>query len=403
MADNISITAGTVATDQVGSEHYQKVKLVDGTADSSLGIPGDATYGLDVDVTRVTGTVSVSDASALTSLQVIDDIVATEDAVAGSGFKGVPMLVVRQDAHSDLAADGDFLSPTIDADGGLRVSIVAGAGSGGTAMTDDAAFTPGTTSVTPVAGIYRSALDTVNDGDAGALAMTPSRALYTAVMTPNGDSAMNDTTNAVNVHIVGDEVGSAVADEDGSVATGATNVAQVINAPYEYDGSAWVRVRGPQTVAHDAADAGNPPKLGAKAESALSGITLVADGDRTDLYAGLDGVLITRPHCNLEDIVSGNASNTDGTNTQVIAAAGAGIKVYLTTIILTNTHATTDGYVEIKDGTTVKMTIPVPHASGAVVPLTVPIGGTANTAWNFDPSAAISTLTCSMVGFKSKI
>jgi hypothetical protein len=49
------------------------------------------------------------------------------------------------------------------------------------------------------------------------------------------------------------------------------------------------------------------------------------------------------------------------------------------------------------------MTIPVPHASGAVVPLTVPIGGTANTAWNFDPSAAISTLTCSMVGFKSKI
>ena len=44
MADNINITAGTgtsIATDQVGSDHYQKVKLVDGTADSSTAIAVD--------------------------------------------------------------------------------------------------------------------------------------------------------------------------------------------------------------------------------------------------------------------------------------------------------------------------------------------------------------------------
>lgn len=403
MADNLSITPGTIATDQVGTEHFQKIKLADGTADSNAMISGDATNGLDVDVTRVSGTVTVSDTTAQASLAILDDIVATEDAIAGSGFKGVPLLVVRQDSHSDLAADGDFIPPTIDADGGLRVSIVAGAGSGGTAMTDDAAFTPGTTSVTPVAGIYRSVRDAVTDNDAGALAMTANRGLYVCMETPNGDSAMDDTTNAVNVHIKGDDVGSAVADEDGSVARGATNVAMVITAPYEDDGSALVRVRGPHTVAHDAADAGNPAKIGAKAETALSGITLVADGDRTDLHAGVDGVLITRPHCNLEDIVSANASNTDGTSTQCLAASGAGIKTYLTTVVLTNTHASTDGYVEIKDGATVKFTIPVPHASGAVLNLAVPVGGTANTAWNFDPSAAITTIICSMVGFKSKV
>lgn len=37
MADNVSITAGagtTVATDQVGTDHYQRVKIADGTADS---------------------------------------------------------------------------------------------------------------------------------------------------------------------------------------------------------------------------------------------------------------------------------------------------------------------------------------------------------------------------------
>lgn len=63
MADNVAITAGsgtTIATDQLtGGEHVQKVKLLDGTADSGTAIAGDATYGLDVDVTRVTGTVTV--------------------------------------------------------------------------------------------------------------------------------------------------------------------------------------------------------------------------------------------------------------------------------------------------------------------------------------------------------
>lgn len=55
MADNVAITAGTgtsVATDDVGGVHFQRMKLVDGTADSSAAIPGDATYGLDVDITR---------------------------------------------------------------------------------------------------------------------------------------------------------------------------------------------------------------------------------------------------------------------------------------------------------------------------------------------------------------
>lgn len=56
MADNIAVTAGsgtTIATDQVGTVHYQKVKLIDGTADSEAAIGGDASNGLDVDVTRL--------------------------------------------------------------------------------------------------------------------------------------------------------------------------------------------------------------------------------------------------------------------------------------------------------------------------------------------------------------
>lgn len=61
--DNTTLNAGTggdvIATDDVVGVKYQRVKLVDGTADSTAAIGGDATNGLDVDVTRVQGTVTV--------------------------------------------------------------------------------------------------------------------------------------------------------------------------------------------------------------------------------------------------------------------------------------------------------------------------------------------------------
>lgn len=56
MADNVAITAGsgtTIATDDISGVHYQRVKLVDGTLDGTSAIGGDATNGLDVDVTRI--------------------------------------------------------------------------------------------------------------------------------------------------------------------------------------------------------------------------------------------------------------------------------------------------------------------------------------------------------------
>lgn len=155
-------------------------------------------------------------------------------------------------------------------------------------------------------------------------------------------------------------------------------------------------------VAHDAADSSNPVKQGFKATTALSGLTLVSSADRTDGFSGVDGVQITRPHCNLEDIVSGNATNTDGTATSCIAAQSAGIKTYLSSIILCNTSATAIT-VDIKDGTTVKVSLPLPAGSGCIYNPPIPIPGTAATAWNFDGSAAATTVTCSMLGFKSKV
>jgi len=75
-------------------------------------------------------------------------------------------------------------------------------GSGGTSMTDDAAFTVGTTAFTPIGGTYKSTLDAVDDNDGGAFAMTQKRALHTACYTPNGDSCDDDTNDARRVTLV---------------------------------------------------------------------------------------------------------------------------------------------------------------------------------------------------------
>lgn len=71
MADNIDITPGsgkTVLTDETGSGHAQVVKQAISTDGSATLIPADAANGLDVDVTRVQGTVAVADSALATAL-----------------------------------------------------------------------------------------------------------------------------------------------------------------------------------------------------------------------------------------------------------------------------------------------------------------------------------------------
>lgn len=118
MADNVTLPAlsGTVATDDVAvnggsSAQVQYVKLVDGTANGTAGLPGDASNGLDVDVTRI---VSGTGATNLGK---------AEDAAHTSTDVGVAVLAVRRDTQavgSDAA--GDYSTFNVDEFGRLRVS-----------------------------------------------------------------------------------------------------------------------------------------------------------------------------------------------------------------------------------------------------------------------------------------
>ncbi len=278
MADNVAITAGsgtTIATDDVAGIHVQYVKLMDGTLDGSGKIAGDATNGLDVDVTRlpalVAGTANIGDVDVLT----------------------VP---------APLSTTGNGTAATA-----LRVTL--------------ASDSTGTTAVT--------------QATASSLKMEPAG-----------------------------------------------------------------------NVAHDAGDSGNPVKVGGRAISDLAAATMVAAADRTDLMTDLDGVMLVHNHCPLGNILSERVSDTGGTSTALSTfGATASTRNFISMIVVHNAHASTNGFVDIRDGTagSVLMTIPLPAAGGAVIPLNPPLRQpTANTALAYDVSAAITTVYLTFVGFKSK-
>jgi hypothetical protein len=160
-------------------------------------------------------------------------------------------------------------------------------------------------------------------------------------------------------------------------------------------------------IAHDAADSGNPVKVGAKAVATPSTATMVAAADRVDATADLDSALFVR-HVLLGDIITEAISNTDGASTATTNfAATASARNYITALTVFRTDtATTLSYIDFRDGTggAVLYRVPLPPAGGAVLSN----GGeplfytTANTALAFDVSTALTTVYISLTGFKSK-
>jgi hypothetical protein len=153
-------------------------------------------------------------------------------------------------------------------------------------------------------------------------------------------------------------------------------------------------------IAHDAADSGNPVKMGAVGRNAEA--AAVANGDRVNLSADLYGALLTTLDAPRDLTVSGSTGSISGSAaTELIAAQGASVKTYLTDIIVTNGHATQGTFVNIQDGSTTKITGYAAAAGGGFAHhFRRPIPGTANTAWNVQCETAGATVRVSGAGFK---
>ncbi len=395
MADNTTLNAGTggdtLAADDIAGVKYQRVKPAfggDGVAtdvSSSDPLPVIAASNSGVDI----GDVTINNGTGASSVPVQGGA-AHDAAVAGN-----PLLLAGSSsaaAPADVAADGRAVRLWSLRNGSLVINLAAaGALIGGDAangldvdVTRSALPTGASTSArqdtgnTSLANIEASAsvLDDWDETD---------RAKVNLIVGQAGVQGASGTVSATTQRVV--------LATDVALPAGTNNIGDV-------DVLTLPGVAG--TIAHDTGDSGNPVKIGGFAETAISGRTLVSDGDRTDFVAGIDGVPIVRNHCNLEDVVSAVATNTDGTSTQVIAAQAAGVKTYLTCVEVANTSASTVT-VDIKDNATVKWTLLAPAGGANKVYFDPPLPGTAATAWNFDPSAAATTITCSAIGFKSKV
>lgn len=107
MADNVKVVAATgggdppIATDDVSGVHFQKVKLDGGGDGVSAPITGDTGNGLDVDVTRVQGTVNV--AFTRPSLGTVTTVAASASSVTLKALNGSRLgLLVYNDSTANL-------------------------------------------------------------------------------------------------------------------------------------------------------------------------------------------------------------------------------------------------------------------------------------------------------------
>ncbi len=207
----VSDNSSTLSVDDGGG-----ALTVDGTVTANLAA-GTNNIG-DVDVLSV---VPGTGATALGK---------AEDAAHTTGDTGVLGFAVRRDADTSLVdTDGDYAPLQVNASGSLKVAITAGAGSGGTAIADDAAFTAGSTSLTPIGGMFDDAApDSVDEGDAGVVRMSANRNMYVQLRDAAGNERGLNIDASGNIGVT--DAGAALT-VDGTVtanlAAGTNNIGDV--------------------------------------------------------------------------------------------------------------------------------------------------------------------------------
>jgi hypothetical protein len=318
MADNVAITAGSgtsIATDDVSSVHFQKVKLDGGGDGATAPITGDTANGLDVDVTRlpalVAGTANIGDVDVLT--------VPAPLSTTGGGTEATALRVtIATDSTGLVSVDDNGASLSID-DGGNTITVDGTVAVSGTVTVAGAVTNAGTFLVQD----NQVATDNVGFTDG--------------------------TTKVFSAGFIFDEVaGTALTENDAAAARVDSKRAQVlvIEDATTRGQRAAVSAAGAQVVAgdvaHDTADStNNPVKVGFQARSTLP--TAVTSADRVNGTADLFGRQLVS-HIDPAMFVSKsfNATTTQ-TGTDVWDPTG-GTRIAVTSVVI-GTSGTTAGRV----------------------------------------------------------
>lgn len=432
--DTITVPVGSALADDTANPtvylHGSCILWYDGsTWDRARGNSTDGllvNLGTNNDVTVTSGTI--------TTVTTITNPVSVTNAalsVIGGGTESTALRVtIASDSTGVLSIDDNGGSVTVDGTvaatqsgtwnigtvstvtnvsqlGGQAIAMGTGVRSAGTLR-----VTIATDDSVPVTGTFWQATQPVS----GTVAVSGTVTVASHAVTNAGTFAtqidgtaltrLTDIeTNTDSLVVVGN--GAAATAQRVTIANDSTGILAGVTTVTTVTTCSTVTTLTGSGVAHDAADSGNPHKIGAKATTSLSGKTLVVDNDRTDLFAGVDGVLVVRNHTNLEDVVQERTTNTDGASTAFtvgLAAPGAGVRLWITSIDISNSSASFCT-VDIRDGAagSVLWTLPVPATGGVCKRFDPPLRLSPNTALAFDASAATSTLSISSNGFKSKV
>ena len=327
-------------------------------------------------------------------------IVHLEDVPHATGDAGVMTLAVRQDGDTSLVGlDGDYAPLLVNAIGALKVEIFDG---GDTHAISHAALTELATAINAsrvdvniAASAATLTVDLAGNNDVTIDGSSVIKAEDTAAAPGDTGIPLLAVRRDADTTLVG-------ADNDYANLQVNNNGALKVEI---FDGGDTFGVVG--NVAHDVAAAGNPVAIAARAAATIEGVTQVAGADASFISSDLNGCLVTRNGTTLEEIVTERVSNTNGTSTNfagAFAAPGVGKHLYITEIAITNMHATTNGYVDFRDGSAgaIKWTMPAPAVGGSVLHFDPPLKFADNTAVAFDVSAAITTIYISINGYTAQ-
>ncbi len=332
MADNITVDNGaladyTVADDEVqvaGTQplaHVQFMKLVDGTLNGTDPISGTAANGLDVDVTRVQGSVAVT--GPLTDAQL--RAVAVPISAAA-----LPLPAGAATAALQLA---DGHNVTVDNAAGVAAVNIQ---DGGNVITVD-----GTVSVTEPVTVDATDLDIRN------LAHTQ-------------DSVrIGDGTDLALVSAAGALLVDASATTQPVSNAGLTELAGAINASAQMDTNIAAQAVN-LTVVGAAANAspvsGNPVLIAGRASTAIP-TDVGADGDAASLWLTRNGaqVVTMAPHVGIFasqpwNLTSETAQYTTTQTSAVLVAGGVSERIVVTAVQI-QVGGTTAGTLQIYFGT----------------------------------------------------
>ena len=296
MADNLvtqSTTPSTVpassviATDDVDGVHYQKIKLDIGGNGDSTAASGDGVNGLDVDVTRVQGVVTVDDGGATLSVDdaggslTVDGTVGISGTVAVSGPLTDAALRATPVPVSGTVTITDGAGP-VTVDGTVAVSgVVPVSGafyqatqpvSGTVAVTGAYQATQpvslATAPTTPVTGTFFQATQPVSGTVTATGPLTNAELRATAVPV-SGSVTISDGSGPVTV--------------DGTVAvTGALTDTELRATPLPVSGSVTISDgSGPVTVDGTVAVSGTVPVSGPITDTQLRAAAVPVSGTVT--------------------------------------------------------------------------------------------------------------------------